>query len=168
MARFKGKFDSIKNDWETPDDLFQTVNQEFGFTLDVAASPHNAKLARFITKEQDSMQTSWGTEVCWLNPPYGEGYKLAEWVKKAHRESTLGATVVMLIPARTNTRWFHDFCLKYGEVRFIKGRPKFGDAEHGLPQPLCFVIFRPVGNPAIGVGMNYERPSSINLLSLFE
>ena len=143
MALFKGKFDSIKNDWETPSSLFDEINKEFGFTIDVAASPGNAKVATYITEDQDAMKVSWGGEVCWLNPPYGKGYKLSAWVKKAYEESLNGATVVMLIPARTNTEWFHSYCLKYGEVRFIKGRPKFGGATHGLPQPLCFVIFRP-------------------------
>ena len=84
--------------------------------------------------------------VVWLNPPYGEtSGKLSDWIKKAVTEADAGATVVMLIPARTNTNWFHDLCLKRGEVRFVRGRPKFGGADHGLPQPLCLVIFRPGG-----------------------
>lgn len=143
MAKFRGKFDSVRQDWETPTELFNLVNAEFGFTIDVAASAENTKVARYISEQQDAMTCSWGMNVCWLNPPYGKGHKLSDWVRKAYIESQNGATTVMLIPARTNTNWFHDYCLKHGEVRFLRGRPKFGGADHGLPQPLCFVIFRP-------------------------
>jgi phage N-6-adenine-methyltransferase len=142
MAGFKGKFDSNRQDWETPKELFDTVDAEFHFTLDAAASENNKKVKKFISAEQDAMTLSWGKNVCWLNPPYGKGHKLSAWVKKAYQESLTGATTVMLIPARTNTNWFHDYCLKHGEVRFVRGRPKFGGADHGLPQPLCFIIFR--------------------------
>ena len=142
MAGFKGKFDSVRQDWETPTGLFDSVDSEFHFTLDVAASDINKKVERFISQDQDAMTVPWGTNICWLNPPYGKGYRLSEWVEKAYDESLTGATTVMLIPARTNTNWFHDYCLKHGEVRFVRGRPKFGGADHGLPQPLCFVIFR--------------------------
>ena len=143
MASFKGNFDSNKQDWETPIELFNEINAEFHFTLDVAASSENKKAAKFFSKEQDGLKQSWSNEIVWLNPPYGDqGYKISDWVKKACLERMNGATTVLLIPARTNTNWFHDFCLKYGEVRFLRGRPKFGGATHGLPQPLCFVIFR--------------------------
>jgi phage N-6-adenine-methyltransferase len=142
MAGFKGKFDSVRQDWETPKELFDALDNEFHFTLDVAASETNKKAEKFISSEEDAMKVPWGNNVCWLNPPYGKGYKLSQWVKRAYEQSLIGATTVMLIPARTNTNWFHDYCLKYGEVRFVRGRPKFGGADHGLPQPLCFVIFR--------------------------
>ena len=118
------------------------MNAEFGFTLDAAASEANRKVEAFISAERDAMTVPWGRNVCWLNPPYGEGHRLSAWVRKAWEESEMGATVVMLIPARTNTNWFHDYCLARGEVRFVRGRPKFGGAAHGLPQPLCFVVFR--------------------------
>ena len=143
MASFAGKFDSAKQDWETPQELFDELNKEFNFTLDAAASSQNKKTKRFFSKEVDGLSQSWRGETVWLNPPYGDkGYKISDWVKKASDERLNGATTVMLIPARTNTNWFHDVCLKYGEVRFLRGRPKFGNAAHGLPQPLCFVIFR--------------------------
>lgn len=142
MGKFNGKFESNKQDWETPENLFETLNREFNFTLDVAASGNNKKCNKFISENEDAMKKTWGKNICWLNPPYGKGYKISAWVKKSYDESQNGSTVVMLIPARTNTNWFHDYCLKYGEVRFIKGRPKFVGAVHGLPQPLCFVIFR--------------------------
>lgn len=142
MASFTGKFDSVRQDWETPIELFNTVNEEFNFTLDAAASEHNTKCNEYFTESDDSIKQSWGNHTVWLNPPYGKGYSLKQWVDKSFDASKKGATVVMLIPARTNTNWFHEVCLKYGEVRFVKGRPKFGGADHGLPQPLCFIVFR--------------------------
>lgn len=144
MASFVGKFDSAKQDWTTPDEVFNPLNAEFGFTLDAAASKENTKCKIFYDKELDGLRQDWGEHIVWLNPPYGDGAsKIADWVRKSWRASRSGATVVMLIPARTNTSWFQDLCLDHGEVRFIRGRPKFGEAEHGLPQPLCIIIFRP-------------------------
>lgn len=144
MGSFQGKFESAKQDWETPIELFRAIDEEFHFTLDAAASAENCKVKRFFTSKDDGLSKSWRNEIVWVNPPYGDGKsKLTDWVAKAERERHNGATTVLLIPARTNTNWFHDLCLKHGEVRFIRGRPKFGNATHGLPQPLCFVIFRP-------------------------
>ena len=144
MASFdKNRFHTERNDWETPDELFNEMNAEFCFTVDLAASAENAKCKRYFTADDNALRQPW-KGVCWLNPPYGEARdnRLAVWVKKAWEESQRGATVVMLIPARTNTNWFHDYCLRYGEVRFVRGRPLFKGAKHGLPQPLAFVIFR--------------------------
>lgn len=125
-------------------DVFQPLNAEFKFTLDAAASGENTKAAKFFDSSNDGLLQDWGSETVWLNPPYGDGAaKLSDWVQKAYRSSLRGATSVLLIPARTNTNWFHDLCLARGEVRFIRGRPRFGGADHGLPQPLCIVIFRP-------------------------
>lgn len=144
MAGFERKFESAKQDWTTPDDLFDPINTEFGFTLDAAASAANTRAPKFFTAEDDGLSQDWGENIVWLNPPYGErASRISDWIKKSFSASRGGATVVMLVPARTNTNWFHDYCLKYGEVRFIRGRPKFGNATHGLPQPLCLVIFRP-------------------------
>lgn len=145
MGKFEGKFESAKQDWETPLDFFEPINKEFNFTIDAAASATNTKAPLFFSEEDDGLKQSWGNHIVWLNPPYGIGKSpISAWVKKAYEESLTGATTVMLIPARTNTNWFHDLCLAKGEVRFVRGRPKFGGAEHGLPQPLCLVIFRPV------------------------
>jgi phage N-6-adenine-methyltransferase len=140
---FDTRFGSSHQDWPTPDDLFEPVDEEFHFTLDAAADSSNNRAKEFFTKEDDGLKQSWGKHTVWLNPPYGNKTgRLVDWIKKAYDESLLGATSVLLIPARTNTNWFHDLCLKHGEVRFVRGRPKFGGAQHGLPQPLCFVIFR--------------------------
>lgn len=144
VADFSDRFKSARQNWATPDDVFLPLAREFNFTLDAAASSDNARAVVFFDEAKDGLRQPWGDNVVWLNPPYGcKKSKTSDWVKKAYRESLSGATVVMLIPARTNTRWFHDYCLKHGEVRFICGRPKFGDADHGLPLPLCIVVFRP-------------------------
>ncbi len=145
MGSFTGKFDSAKQDWITPDDLFNRLDERFNFEWDLAADEINAKCKKFYTKEQDGLSQEW-QGVCWLNPPYGSGtHKLSAWVKKA---SESDATVVMLIPARTNTKWWHKYCLTASSVIFLEGRPKFGGAKHGLPQPLAIIVFdknNPIG-----------------------
>lgn len=137
MARFENIFQSRKQDWETPAEIFEPLNKELGFTLDVCATVDNAKCPRFFTREDNALLQEWNG-ICWMNPPFNEKGK---WVEKAYRESLKGATIICLLPARTNTNWWHDYCMK-GEVRFIRGRPKFKGAKYGLPQPLAVVIFR--------------------------
>ena len=138
MADFdKNRFNSGNQEWETPDDLFCKLNAEFNFTLDVCASAANKKHENYITKQQDSLYMDWGNNVCWMNPPFNE---LKKWVEKAYKESLKGAIVVCLIPSRTNTNWWHEYCMK-GEIRYIKGRPKFKGCVHGFPQPLSIIIF---------------------------
>ena len=137
MAQFKTKFETKRQDWETPDSIFEPLNKEFKFTCDVCATKENTKCKGFFTIEDNGLRQNWYGR-CWMNPPFGEQSK---WVKKAYEESKNGTIVVCLLPARTNTNWWHDYCLK-GEVRFIKGRPKFIGAKYGLPQPLAIVIFR--------------------------
>jgi len=137
MAKFDNKFESKKEDWETPDSIFIPLDKEFCFTLDVCASDKNAKCDNFFSIDDDGMSQAW-EGVCWMNPPFG---KQGKWVKKAYEESLNGCIVVCLLPSRTNTNWWHDYCMK-GEIRFIKGRPKFKGAKYGLPQPLAIVIFR--------------------------
>lgn len=145
MAGFDGKFESAKQEWETPQKLFDLLNGEFNFTLDLAADKYNAKCNRFFDENDDALTQDW-TGVCWLNPPYGgkSANALKNWVKKAERESAKhGSTIVVLCPARTNTKWWHESCMKAKEIKFICGRPKFGGAKHGLPQPLAVIVFSP-------------------------
>ena len=144
MADFNSRFKSARQDWTTPLSLFEPLNEEFQFSLDAAASAENALAEKFFTEEDDGLQQCWGGHVVWCNPPYGsKSSKTKDWVIKAYNESVrCGATVVMLIPARTNTAWFQDYCLAKAEVRFVRGRPKFGDSKHGLPLPLAIVVFR--------------------------
>lgn len=136
----KGLFTSNTDLWETPQGFFDALNSEFGFTLDVCALPDNAKCAAFFTKEQDGLKQPW-QGVCWCNPPYGR--EIGKWVQKAYESSLEGATVVLLLPARTDTKWFHDYCVK-GDIRFIKGRLKFEGSQNSAPFPSMVVIFRPV------------------------
>ena len=139
MARLDKQFSSNSVEWPTPDSLFGPLNEEFGFTLDVAANSENAKCKDYFTKENNGLNNSW-SGTCWMNPPYGRELKL--WMKKASQEQLNGVTTVCLIPARTNTIWFHEIVLPNAEVRFVKGRPKFGGADQGLPWPLLILVFK--------------------------
>ncbi|HQE50436.1 MAG TPA: phage N-6-adenine-methyltransferase [Fervidobacterium sp.] len=135
-----GMMSSNRDDWETPQKLFDDLNAEFGFTLDPCASHENAKCAKYYTKEDDGLAQSWQDEVVFMNPPYGR--EIGKWVEKAYRESVGGAVVVCLLPARTDTRWFHDYILdKADEIRFIKGRLKFGESKNSAPFPSMIVVF---------------------------
>ena len=106
--------------WETPQDFFDRLDARFHFQTDVCAVPENAKCKHYYTPEQDGLAQEW-TGICWCNPPYGR--QIGKWVEKAANSR---ATVVMLLPARTDTKWFHDYCLPTAEIVFIKGRLKFG------------------------------------------
>jgi phage N-6-adenine-methyltransferase len=132
-------FSSETDLWATPQAFFDRLHAEFGFQTDVCALASNAKCDRYFTPEDDGLAQDW-TGVCWMNPPYGRAIGL--WMRKALEASRAGATVVCLVPARTDTRWWHD-CAIHGEVRFIKGRLKFGDAKANAPFPSAVVIFRP-------------------------
>ena len=138
-------FSSKTDLWETPQDFFEKLDQEFGFELDVCALPENAKCSRYFSPMDDGLEQDW-TGVCWCNPPYGR--EIEKWVKKAYISAIEGATVVMLLPARTDTRWFHDWIYGKTEIRFIRGRLKFGGAEYGAQFPSMVVVFRP---PMVGV-----------------
>ena len=147
MAKFETKFAHAREDWETPDSIFKPLEEEFGIVIDVCASEHNKKCSLRYTIEENGLLQDWSVwHACWMNPPFGEQ---AKWVKKAYEESLRGATVVCLLPARTNTNWWHDFCMK-GTVRFLRGRPVFVGAKHGLPQPLAIVIFQPPNTACTG------------------
>ena len=148
-----GLFSSATGEWSTPQDLFDELDREFRFGLDPCATPENAKCAEFYTKEDDGLSKHWGGMFCasvFVNPPYGRQIK--QWVKKAAQEAREGATVVMLIPARTDTAWWHDYIWdtakqqpKQGvEVRFLRGRVKFGGHRSGAPFPSAVVVFQPV------------------------
>ena len=134
-------FSSKEEKWETPQDFFDKLNDEFHFTLDAAASPDNAKCANYFTEEQDGLAQSWEGHTVWCNPPYCR--KTGLWVKKAYEEhQRTGCTVVMLLPSRTDVRWFHDYILGKAEIRFIKGRLKFGGNKNSAPFPSIVVIYR--------------------------
>lgn len=138
MGLNNGLFSSKTDLWETPQSLFDLLDAEFGFDIDVCAIPENTKCTKYYSPEIDGLKQTW-RGVCWMNPPYGR--EIARWVKKAHESGNAGAVVVCLLPARTDTRWFHEYCLK-GEIRFVKGRLKFGNSKNSAPFPSMIVIFR--------------------------
>lgn len=136
-------FSSKTDLWETPQDLFDELNDEFGFDIDVCATPENAKCEKYYTKENNGLDQPW-YGVVWCNPPYGR--EIGKWVRKAYetnfRENNY---IVMLLPARTDTKWFHEYIYKNKrvEIRFLKGRLKFGNSKNSAPFPSMIVIFRP-------------------------
>lgn len=136
-------FSSATPEWSTPDDLFAELHREFGFQIDVCATAGNAKCGLYFTQSDDGLAQAW-RGVCWMNPPYGAG--IGAWMRKAHESALLGATVVCLVPARTDTRWWQDIATQ-GEVRFLSGRVRFGGADAGAPFPSAVVVFRPLFRP---------------------
>lgn len=133
-------FSSKSAEWETPQELFDELNDEFHFTLDVCATAENAKCKHYYTQKQDGLAQPWKGTV-WCNPPYGRS--IGSWVRRGLFASAAGHTVVMLLPARTDTRWFHDYILGKAEIRFIRGRLKFGGSKNSAPFPSMVVVFRP-------------------------
>lgn len=139
-----GMLSSETPEWATPQSFFDELNAEFGFTLDVCAAAWNHKCERYFDKETDGLLQDWSKEVCWMNPPYGRD--IGNWMRKALEESLYGATVVCLVPARTDTAWWHDYAMK-GEIRFLRGRIQFVSEDkkkiNPAPFPSAIVIFRP-------------------------
>lgn len=147
----KALLSSENMNWCTPQDFLNKLDREFHFVLDAAATEKSAKCARYFTPETDGLSQSWdvgGAVFC--NPPYGR--QIGAWVEKAYTEATRGGfTVVLLIPARTDTQYFHDFIYRKAEIRFIRGRLKFtdeeGNAKQSAPFPSMVVIYRGSGSP---------------------
>ncbi|TXJ28227.1 MAG: hypothetical protein E6Q24_05455 [Chitinophagaceae bacterium] len=138
-------FSRNSDDWATPDNLFNALNKEFGFGLDVAASTRNARCRRFFTKKQNGLTKNWyqhsSRKPVYCNPPYGRG--VIDWLKKAYRESQKGCIVVCLVPFRTDTKYFHEAVLgKAKEIRLIKGRVKYNDDKNSSPFPSAIIIYR--------------------------
>ena len=131
-------FSSNTDLWATPVDFFNKYNEKFNFELDVCATHENAKCAKYFTIEDDGLSNEW-VGICWMNPPYGR--EIIKWMEKAYKSSLNGATVVCLVPARTDTKWWHEYAIK-GEVEFIRGRLKFGGSKNSAPFPSAVVIFR--------------------------
>lgn len=136
-------FSSKSNEWATPQSFFDKLNEEFRFTLDPCSTHDNAKCEYHYTIEEDGLSQNWGGQVVFCNPPYGRD--LSKWVKKCHDESR-HATIVMLIPARTDTSYFHDYIYHKAEIRFIRGRLKFGESKTSAPFPSMVVIYNNQNN----------------------
>lgn len=138
-------FSSQKQDWATPQALFNSIAAEHGpFDLDVCATAANAKCGRYFDSTMNGLSplSRWaGT--CWMNPPYGR--EIGKWVEKAAKSVNNGPArkVVCLLPARTDTRWWNDWVVPFGQVKFIRGRIKFEGAEHNAPFPSAIVVFEP-------------------------
>ncbi len=136
-------FSSKSIEWETPIDLFNELDREFHFTLDVCADNNNHKCNKYFTKEENGLVQDWSNEVVFCNPPYGR--EIYDWVKKCYLESQKKNTiVVLLIPSRTDTKYFHEFLYKKDnvELRFLKGRLKFGNSKNSAPFPSLIAIMR--------------------------
>lgn len=137
MSINKALLSSNTCEWETPQLFFDALNAEYHFDVDVCATANNAKCERYYTKEQDGLSQQW-KGVCWMNPPYGR--EIGKWMRKAYESSLYGATVVCLVPARTDTAWWHDYAMK-GEIEFVRGRLKFGGSKANAPFPSAIVTF---------------------------
>ena len=147
-------FSSKPTVWVTPQDFFDKLNSIFHFTTDVCALPDNAKCDHYYTPDQDGLRQTWAGS-CFMNPPYGR--KVGEWIEKAYWSAKQnGTTVVCLVPARVDTRWWHDYCARAVEIYFVKGRLRFGNAQHNAPFPSAVVVFGPTIRDAFEEG-NCER-----------
>lgn len=136
-SRLQVHFSSRTDEWSTPNDLFAELNDIFHFDLDACACLGNAKCQRFFTREQNALTCRWSGRV-WMNPPYGR--EIAAFMRKAYDESLGGATVVCLVPSRTDTEWWHRYA-KRGQIIYLRGRLKFGGAGTSAPFPSAIVIF---------------------------
>ena len=124
--------------WATPQDFFNQQSALYGpFDLDVCADASNTKCQKYFDKAADGLKKTWAGK-CWMNPPYGR--EIGKWMRKAYESSVNGAVVVCLVPARTDTKWWHDYAMK-GEITFIRGRLKFGGSKNSAPFPSAVVVF---------------------------
>ena len=131
-------FSSKDQTWTTPDYIFNRLNLEFNFTLDVCAFPESAKCQKYFTPEIDGLKQDWSNDICFCNPPYSE---CGIWMKKAHEEAVKGAIVVALLPCRPDNKYWHQYCMQASEIRFVKGRLRFGNSNNSAPFPSCLIVF---------------------------
>jgi site-specific DNA-methyltransferase (adenine-specific) len=136
----KGMYTSNSDEWATPQEFFDKLDEEFHFTLDPCATAENAKCKKFFTKDQDGLSQDWAGETVWCNPPYGK--TIGQWCKKCYEHSLHGDVAVMLIHARTDTQWFHEWVYGKAELRFVKGRIRFNGSKWNAPFPSMVAIYR--------------------------
>ena len=134
-------YSSATVEWETPQDFFDRLDAEFHFTLDPCSTHENAKCKKHFTREDDGLAQDWTGETVYCNPPYGR--EMPRWIAKCADHASRGGIAVMLIPARTDTKAFHDYIYHKAEIRFIRGRLKFGGAKNSAPFPSMVCVFRP-------------------------
>lgn len=136
----KGMMSSNTDEWATPKEFYKQLNEKYHFTLDPCATHLNHKCNSYFTKETDGLKQDWGGYRVYCNPPYGR--EISKWVEKAYNENLKGTFIVMLLPARTDTKWFHDYIYKKHDIEFIKGRLKFNDGKNSAPFPSMIVIMK--------------------------
>ena len=134
-----GLYTSNSAEWATPQKFFDVLNDEFHFTLDPCSTDENAKCKKHYTKEQDGLNQDWNGEIVYCNPPYGSG--IEAWVRKCYEHSMRGGVAVMLLPARTDTGWFHNYVYGKAEIRFVRGRLRFNNSKWNAPFPSIIVVY---------------------------
>jgi site-specific DNA-methyltransferase (adenine-specific) len=139
-STLKTMFSSETDLWATPQAFYDRLHAEFDFELDPCSNKENHKCWKYFTAEDDGLAQDWAPHTTYCNPPYGR--VIGDWIRKAYEESRRGATVVCLIPARTDTKYWHDYVMKAAEIRFVKGRLKFGAGTNSAPFPSAVVVFR--------------------------
>lgn len=143
MNNLEVMFSSKTDQWATPQSFYDRLNEEFNFTLDPCADATNHKCENYFTAEDDGLLQDWSGHTVFCNPPYGNK-ETGDWTKKCYEESLKpNTTVVLLIPARTDRKSFHDYICEKAEIRFVCGRLKFGNGENSAPFPSMVVIFGP-------------------------
>ncbi len=146
-ATQKTMFSSQSNEWETPKSFYDRLDKVFGFTLDPCCTEQTAKCATYYTEADDGLSKDWGGHTVFMNPPYGRDIK--DWIRKAHEEGKKDGTVVVaLIPSRTDTRYWHEYCMRAKSIMFVKGRLKFGGSKNAAPFPSAVVVFDGSRNPS--------------------
>ncbi|MBG9915274.1 adenine methyltransferase [Bacillus sonorensis] len=151
-------FSSETDLWATPQYFFDRLNKEFNFTLDPCSNGLNNKCDRYFTAEDDGLSREWQGETVFMNPPYGR--VIGDWVRKAYEEGQKrGTKVVALIPARTDTKYWHEYVMNAREIRFVKGRIKFGDSKNSAPFPSAVVVFDGKHVPIVSVMNAKEDPN---------
>lgn len=133
---------AMHESWETPAHIFEPLDEEFGFTLDAAASADNRKCPHYFSVDEDGLACEWGRHVVWLNPPYGDA-NLRRWIKKAYDSAQAGATVVCFVPVNASSVWWTEYAPKASEIRWVRGRVRFVGAASTAPFASCLLIFRP-------------------------
>lgn len=152
----KVHYSSKSNEWDTPQAFYDRLNKHYGFTLDPCATKQSAKCEKYFTESDDGLNQSWAGETVFMNPPYGR--QIGKWIKKAHDEAknNKGTTVVCLIPSRTDTKYWHDYCMQAHELYFVRGRLKFGNSNssgqknNSAPFPSAVVVFKSGYTPLYG------------------
>ena len=144
MTIHESLFSSRSEEWPTPQDFFDGLDAEFRFTLNPCATPESAKCETYFTKAQDGLEQDWRRHRVFCNPPYGKSMR--DWARKCYEASRAGALVVLLAHSRTDTRWFHDWVYgKAAEIRFVRGRLRFGGVKQAAPFPSLVAVYRPRG-----------------------